>query len=271
MLHTQFRLSFQVDPATGVYTSGPGLVTPTGLPADVTLTAHGVEQAHELADHLAQLQPPIDRVYSSPYYRCLQTIEPFVQKWKAATTSNSSWTGDSSRLQIKAETGLVEWYGTAPFDQPLPASTFSLKGRFPDLDLSYKPVLEPPRRGETIAQLHDRLALAIGRIIDQCDAEGVRTVLLCTHAAAIIALGRVLTGNMPDDADVEDFRAFTCGLSSYHRRTKSQSAGGASAAEDDPKDAERWRHGHGVRGGWKAGLNSDCSFLSAGEERGWYV
>jgi transcription factor C subunit 7 len=239
------------------------------LPADVALTAHGVDQARELADHLMELQPPIDRVYSSPYYRCLQTIEPFIQKTMvkdgpAATNSRQQ------RLDIKPETGLVEWFGTAPFDQPLPATATVLKDYFSDLDLSYKALLEPPRRGETIMQLHDRLALAVGRIIDQCDADGVRTVLLCTHAAAIIALGRVLTGCMPDDPDANDFKAFTCGLSRYRRRSgpwKSSIVGTGTG----PGRPESWRDGHGVRGGWDAELNSDCSFLSGGEERGWYV
>ncbi|KAG7133827.1 hypothetical protein HYQ45_008052 [Verticillium longisporum] len=30
-----------------------------------------------------------------------------------------------------------------------------------------------------------------------------------------------------------------------------------------------WKDGKGVRGGWICTQNSDCSFLSSGEERGW--
>lgn len=35
-------------------------------------------------------------------------------------------------------------------------------------------------------------------------------------------------------------------------------------------DPESWKRGVGVRGGWTCEVNSDCSFLSGGEERGWY-
>jgi transcription factor C subunit 7 len=50
--------------------------TPTGIPTDPPLTAKGVEQSHELAEHLCKIQPPIERIYSSPFYRCLQTLKP---------------------------------------------------------------------------------------------------------------------------------------------------------------------------------------------------
>jgi transcription factor C subunit 7 len=262
----------------------------------VPLTAHGVEQARELAAHLDGLAPPIERVYSSPYYRCLQTVEPFVRQRVAARAaaaaaatgsgSGSDGDGDGERLRIRPETGLAEWYGSAPFEQPRPAPVDRLRPLFPGLLAGdHAPLLDVPRRGETMAQLHARVALALGRIVDQGDAEGVRAVLLCSHAAAIIAMGRVLTGRMPPDPDEDDFRAFTCGLSMYRRRrvggTSASSAAalvatgnetrGSSAASAKEEEAESWRDGRGVRGGWDVLLNSDCSFLTGGEERGWCV
>jgi transcription factor C subunit 7 len=50
--------------------------TPTGIPTDPPLTSKGVEQSRELAEYLCSIVPPVDRVYSSPFYRCLQTLKP---------------------------------------------------------------------------------------------------------------------------------------------------------------------------------------------------
>ena len=50
--------------------------TPTGIPTDPPLTSKGVAQSKELAAYLCNIQPPIERVYSSPFYRCLQTLKP---------------------------------------------------------------------------------------------------------------------------------------------------------------------------------------------------
>ena len=41
-----------------------------------------MQQSHELAAHISSpgFQPKPFRIYSSPYYRCLQTIKPTVEK-----------------------------------------------------------------------------------------------------------------------------------------------------------------------------------------------
>jgi len=54
--------------------------TPTGIPTDPPLTSHGVDQSKELAEYLSRVEPPVDRIYSSPFYRCLQTVKPFSDK-----------------------------------------------------------------------------------------------------------------------------------------------------------------------------------------------
>jgi phosphohistidine phosphatase SixA len=39
-----------------------------------------VQQSHQLAAALAHVKnPPISHIYSSPFYRCLQTIQPLVE------------------------------------------------------------------------------------------------------------------------------------------------------------------------------------------------
>lgn len=242
----------------------------------------------------------MERIYSSPYYRCLQTIEPFAKlRAQALHAAGDDAPTAASCFAVRAEAGLSEWYGSAPFEHPTSAPLARLKELFPRLlDESYAPAVVPPRQGETIAQLHDRIAAAAQAIIDRCDEEGVRAVLLCSHAAAIIALGRVLTGNMPESTEAEDFRAFTCGLTVYRRRPRQQRdqpAGGqgpthpaaqaartaasaditaptTTASTTTPQQAPvEWKHGKGVRGGWVCETDCDCSFLSGGEERGWQV
>jgi transcription factor C subunit 7 len=286
----QFRSNWLVD-ASGNYSSY--LKSPTGIATDPALTSHGVEQAHELAAHLVNLDPPVERVFSSPYYRCLQTVEPFVSLWAKSARHPAD---AANKPAILGEAGLSEWYGSASFEHPTSATTERLAELFPALDTSYSSAVVPSRNGESIAQLHDRVALTMDALIRRCDEAGVRAVLLCSHAATIIALGRVLTGNMPENVEAEDFRAFTCGLSVFRRHLAARSEGEAarkappmSAPGDrtptpqttarpydysknlaDPSLAEvDWKDGKGVGGGWLCEVNGDCSFLSAGEERGW--
>ena len=113
----------------------------------------------------------------------------------------------------------------------------------------------------------------MSRIIADLDAEEAKpkAVLLCTHAASLIAIGRVLTGYMPEDVNEEDFKPFTCGLSQFVRRSfpSEREEGRVQTCDGDSIPKIDWRNGRGVGGGWDCVLNGDCSFLDGGEERGW--
>ncbi|RBR19066.1 uncharacterized protein FIESC28_05737 [Fusarium coffeatum] len=213
-----FRSGWSVDPLTGVYTAA--IRSPTGIPADPALTSHGVSQAKEMGKHLMTLDPPIDAVYSSPYYRCLQTITPFVELKQQQLKDEPRIQHGSATATICPEHGLGEFFGAAPFDHPIPASHKRLKELFPAYNDSYVSAIKPSRKGETIEDLYGRVAAAVQAIIERCDAEGKRAVVLCTHAAVVIALGRVLTGRIPEAVEEEDFHAFTCGLSTYRRHQR---------------------------------------------------
>lgn len=272
-----------MNPSTGAYTSS--IRTPTGIPADPALTSHGVKQAEELGHHLMTLDPPIEAVYSSPYYRCLQTIYPFVDLQRQQQLRNASETCCAPATTIRPDYGLCEWFGSAPFEHPSPAAPQKLKAMFPAYDCDYVSALAPSRRGETVAELYDRVERAVQSIIQACDAQGMRAIVLCTHAAVVIALGRVLTGRIPQDVETEDFGAFTCGLSAYRRRTAQgtgagtdgsstsvyQVAGIAESREMDyPTDTTGvLTNPAAAVSGWDCVLDSDCSFLSSGAERGW--
>ncbi|KAI0389914.1 phosphoglycerate mutase-like protein [Xylariaceae sp. FL0594] len=277
-----FRSAWSVDHVTGTYSSY--LRSPTGVPTDPALTSHGVEQADDLAEHLLAVDPPIDCVYSSPYYRCLQTISPFVSRHKALKanpSSGESLDGPGSHIRIRVESGLGEWHGRAHFEHPTAAPLSELSGLFADLDASYVSSPAPRRHGESIPQLYERVASCMRAIIARCDREGKKAVLVCTHAAVVIALGRILTGNTPEDPSTDDFGAFTCGLSVYHRQKPSENVAGSEqgfaekrrdipdgtrpSADDGPMQTRDL----GVSSQWTCVANSDCSFLRSGEERGW--
>lgn len=86
----QHRLNWTIDFSTGTYRAQ--FPTPTGNPADPALTSHGVRQSHELATHITdpKFHPKPFRVYSSPFYRCLQTIQPSVEALKRIQESGES-------------------------------------------------------------------------------------------------------------------------------------------------------------------------------------
>ena len=50
---------------------------PTGIKTDPTLSKEGIGQAQEVANYLKN--KPIDRIYSSPSFRVLQTVYPLVE------------------------------------------------------------------------------------------------------------------------------------------------------------------------------------------------
>jgi transcription factor C subunit 7 len=217
---SQVRPPFSVDPATGAYSTT--VPSPTGIPNDPPLTSHGVDQAKQLASHLLVVDPQIDQVYSSPFYRCLQTIAPFVR----AKNETSSGNAVRSRLAtseappvpgIRAEQGFGEWFGLAPFEHPAAAPLTMLQASFPEMDSDYQSQVLPCRYGESLVQLHNRVAAALRAIIKRSDEEGHKAVVICSHAAVIISIGRVLTGRIPEQVEEEDFFAYTCGLSTYER------------------------------------------------------
>ncbi|KAF2645961.1 phosphoglycerate mutase-like protein [Massarina eburnea CBS 473.64] len=237
-----FRVNWVLNPQTGEYTASTR--TPTGIPTDPPLAAHGVEQAKELASHLCQLVPQVDRVYSSPFYRCLQTLKP---------TTEQLFKEGRGGGKIRIDRGIGEFFGRASFTHPEPPTLTLLNPHFTSLDQDYQSIHIPASKGELIVELHQRVNRAISRIITELDNDPAqpKAVLICTHAATMIALGRVLTGDMPQDPDEDDFQCYTASLSKFVRKTKN--------VED----------GNGIIGNWDCALNSDTSYLSGGAERGW--
>ncbi|KAL1994107.1 hypothetical protein VTN49DRAFT_2776 [Thermomyces lanuginosus] len=289
------RMHWTLDHKTGTYSSV--FPTPTGNAADPTLTSHGVRQSRELAAHLISdaVTPKPWRVYSSPFYRCLQTIQPSFEALREK--------GIDVGEQVRIENGLGEWFGSSSyFSHPPPASPATLRQFFPSLipaDPSrvYVARVTPSVNGESIIQLHHRVAATLAAIIADVDAEiaayeaetgdkSSKAILICSHAAPLIAMGRVLTGAMPSDPNMEDFHVFTAGLSTFVRRRPRDQQPSFSGRSDNKRldllapgtkvnsdhfvAVPDWMDGKGIGGGWDCVKNGDCSFLSAGAERGWH-
>ena len=238
--------------------------TPTGIPTDPPLTSHGVDQSKELAEYLNRVGPPVDRIYSSPFYRCLQTVKPFSDrlfdqgktKGLIRIDRGIGYVFSSRHVTCKAWQrvlirGNSEFFGRAHFHHPTPPHLELLTPHFQNLDLEYESVHVPVSTGETIVELHERVRKALDHIVTTLDKdpEQPKSVLLCSHAATIIAAGRVLTGQMPQNPDEDDFQCYTAGLSKFVRRSA------------DPEK--------GVAGNWECVLNSETCYLSGGAERGW--
>jgi transcription factor C subunit 7 len=221
-----------------------------------------------------QVDPPVDLIYSSPFYRCIQTLFPFTN----AVAEQKAREGRGEKARVVIEPGLGEFYGLARFDHPSPAAIDVLNQHFPHLHAEKQAIIIPSTKGESIPQLHDRLAYCLHHIIRAADQDpnGPKSLLICTHAASMICIGRVLTGRMPEDEGEEDFKCFTCSFSKFvRRRGQSEGVEGREVREWDAKKADEvpdvgWRNGGGLGGGvWDVEANGDCSFLENGEERGW--
>lgn len=129
---------------------------------------------------------------------------------------------------------------------PQPAPLVTLHEEFPLISPIYKTAVVPNERGESIQELYDRCSRVLSEIIRRLDENpsGPTTVLLCTHAATFVALCRVLSGRVPADPAETDFVPYTNCVTSFER---------------DDTDLGRW----------VCKDNGNCSFLSAGKQRGW--
>ncbi|KAF5356214.1 hypothetical protein D9756_003799 [Leucocoprinus leucothites] len=221
----------------------PGKKSPTGLPRDPPLAAYGETQAKELADYFLNL-PEDERptaIFSSPYYRCLQTSQP---------------TAKALNLPIYVEHGLSEWYSpVAPGTglHPRPASATSLKSYFPEIDPQWSSLWYPSQKGEDVSEVHDRSDGFLGVFAPELDRffEGKhQRILLVSHAATVITLVRSLVGvrELP-------LRVGCCSLSELI--TKPQENGLVP------------NNGKKVIGAWKPIKLADGSHLEKGASREW--
>ncbi|KAF8912705.1 histidine phosphatase superfamily [Gymnopilus junonius] len=163
--------------------------SPTGLARDPPLTAYGETQAEELCQYFLSF-PEDERptaIFSSPYYRCLQTSKPLAQ---------------ALGLPIYVEHGIAEWYSpVAPGTglHPRPGPTESLQTHFSEVDPGWSTIYYPTRKGESVEELHERVDAFVGAFMPMLEyrlpPERRRRLLFVTHAATTIALTRSFIGD----------------------------------------------------------------------------
>ncbi|TFK57246.1 phosphoglycerate mutase-like protein [Heliocybe sulcata] len=207
----------------------------TGLPRDPPLAAFGETQAKELSEYFASL--PEDQrptaIFSSPFYRCLQTVKP---------------TSQALNVPIFVEHGLSEWY--SPVEDgtglhPRPASATELKKYFPEIDDSWSSIWYSSRKGEDVDEVHDRVGGFLKLLVPEVErrfSDKHKRILLVSHAATVIALARELLGDrsLP-------LRIGCCSITELARKT------------DVPS----------VLGGWESKRLGSGSHLKEGASRDW--
>ncbi|CAL1695926.1 unnamed protein product [Somion occarium] len=172
-------------------------------------------------------------IFSSPYYRCLQTAQPV---------------SIALGVPIYVEHGLSEWYSpVVPGSglHPRPASASELKAYFSEIDDSWQTVYYPSRKGEDVKECHVRAGRSLNRLLQETERkyEGKhKRILLMSHAATTIALTRELVGNRE-----LSLRVGCCSITEVQRKPD----------------------GCGFIGGWEALRLASGAHLKEGSTRDW--
>lgn len=227
---------------------GPYPLPPTGIDSDVPLADHGIHQAKELAHYILSLDNQPELLFSSPFYRCIQTSEPIA---------------DILELPIMVERGIGEWYRPDRPVIPVAAPLEVLENFFPGkLDAKWQSQVVPSDKGETEGDLYKRCSKFWPLFIEQVESQypNVETVMLVTHAAAKAALGMNLLGfanwREPLDEDGTIIRSGSCSLDKYELDMQSTYQ---DADKEVPLESRKWR----------MTMNGNVEFLSKGEEMNW--
>lgn len=209
------------------------------------LAEHGIKQAKELAHYIASIDNQPELLFSSPFFRCLQTSQPIA---------------DMLDLPIYLEKGIGEWYKPDREIIPEPASFEILSNFFlGKLQQDWHSDIIPSNKGETEEEIFLRCKKFWPVFIKKVESKfpDVETILLVTHAATKISLGMTLLGfnNCREFIDDEGsiIRSGVCSLDKYERLENELLGEDTSFHE---------RH-------WIMTMNGNTEFLIDGEEMHW--
>ncbi|SCV05722.1 LANO_0H13740g1_1 [Lachancea nothofagi CBS 11611] len=227
---------------------GPYPPPPTGVNSDVPLAEHGVKQAKELAHYIMSIENQPEMIFSSPFYRCLETSQPI---------------SDLLEVPIQVERGIGEWYKPDREVIPEPASFAVLNNFFPGkLNMDWQPTVIPSKNGETEEDIFNRCREFWPKFVAKLESQypNIETILLVTHAATKIALGMNLLGfdncRDPIDGDGTILRSGSCSLDKYELIVSDDAT---EELQHIPFWSKRWR----------LTMNGNTEFLSKGEEMHW--
>lgn len=143
-------------------------------PYDPPLSEEGCDRANSLVAAFAQI--PIDRIWTSPFLRTIQTAAPLAKQ---------------RNLPIQLEWGLCEWLcqdwtaglpETTPVDELLPS--------YPNIDAAYKSLVLPCYP-ETIDELDARLTSIAHKLIHH----NCQHLLAIAHKGSVVGIAAALTGD----------------------------------------------------------------------------
>lgn len=222
--------------------TGPYPEPPTGIENDVPLAAHGLEKAEELCKYLETLAIKPQVAFTSPFYRCLQTIEPTVK---------------ALNIELYVDRGLGEWFKPDRDVIPIPANNALISKFFPGLiSEGWEDSKMPSLQGETEEDIFNRCKEFWPIFMKNVEKKfpEVESIILVTHAATKAALGMNLlkfpNARMGIDEKGTMIRNGSCSLDRYDLIKD----GGSESFYSSE---------------WKLVMNGNTSFLSEGEEMNW--
>lgn len=151
---------------------------PTNLCNDPPLSELGRKQSQQVANYLKDKS--INRIYSSPMYRVLETVYPLVEECD---------------IPLFVDYSMGEFYGIAHASYLPVAPLIELKQLFPKLNITdHESSIPLPSSVESVHECHLRVKKGLDKLIANLDAEpnSPHTILLSGHAASAIAAVRAL-------------------------------------------------------------------------------
>ncbi len=140
---------------------------------DPPLSEKGFEQAQKLAQRLQQ--EPIDMLFTSPYWRAIQTAHPIAE---------------ALDLPLYVENGIGEWLGRSMIPhEPNIMPAFQRRDEFPMLEFSHNPRVIP-HYPETVAECFDRLENTMTQLLDSYEGN----LLIVGHGRTVTGLAHRLVG-----------------------------------------------------------------------------
>lgn len=211
-----------------------------------------MEQAKELANYVFSIQPHPEMIFSSPFYRCVETAHPLAQMLE---------------VPVNLERGLGEWYKKDRGVIPEPATADLLFKFFPtvntDLGKWDGKTVVPSLEGESEEEIFARCQNFIEEFIPKFEKKypHIETVMFITHAATKIAFAMALlkyTG-VKEFLRTEHCLEVEEGLGESREHSLQRVRAGACSLDKFVLNGNKWDFK----------MNGNTKFLSKGEEMNW--
>lgn len=229
----------------------------TGVPTDVPLSDHGVNQSRELAHYLISVDTQPDMICTSPFYTCVESSKPIANLLD---------------IPVVVDKGLRNWFSASVSDVPVPVDFSTLNSLFPELlkeEWTPDETVESLGKSESENELFKRCSLFIERFLKKVEDEypDVETVLLMTHGPVKITLGLcILHLSGCESALDEDGNILQASVSSLDKYELSGTHNDSEENDVEPSEEGTKDDGNSK---WIITMNNNTEFLRDGKERTW--